>query len=237
MTRALLLLLLCSPLAAELPEQLRDAVSDLARPSAPAGGGWAKAGDSLLLYDREGRLADEIGLGRWKESSSEAPLTRRVEGGVSADGRFAWRWESLSGASRRRRLSYFDASGAELWENALADAPPGLAPAVLSRDGKAALVAERDAEGWAVAAVDERGRRLLAARAGSRIEAMRLTESGRYGLVLHRGGPEDVLMYTFLDLASRAQRDFPAHELPPGQVTVAEDGAVRAGPKVFLRLR
>ena len=52
--------------------------------------GWLRMSKSLLYYDSDGNLADEIGLGRWEDSYPNRVQVKVMDAGTSAEHRFAW---------------------------------------------------------------------------------------------------------------------------------------------------
>ncbi|MEE8424880.1 MAG: hypothetical protein V3S11_03580 [Elusimicrobiota bacterium] len=212
--------------------------------AAPAGAGWKAAESSLLLSDRKGELYNEIGLGVWREELGDGLyLRRRMLGGVSANGRFAWHFQKLdtirSGRvdqviSSTRTLVYLGTSGQVLWTNALADSHQAMPPLLQSDDGETALVLERGEDGWTAAAYAFTGNRLMEIKASNRLEEARLTKNGRFVMV--RWSARDLpLYYSFLDLKKRARHDIPASDLPLGMARITEKGVVRSGRKRVYR--
>lgn len=208
-------------------------------PPSPQGGGWSATKASLLLYDASGRVLSEIGLGEWRrEAEGDLVERRRMRGGVSADGRFAWHWqrvdtlrvgrteETLTSA---RELAYLGTAGQILWTAEAADAPPGLEPLYQSADGETALVVERRDDGWALVPHAFTGNRAEGLRGAGRLLDAGLTRNGRFAWALW--GPMDgPLAYTFLDLRTGQRKDLPP-PTPPLRLAIGEDGTVRAGGK------
>lgn len=208
-------------------------------PRAPAGGGWVATDSSLLLYDRRGKVAAEMGLGRWRQELGDGRARRRrARGGTCADGRFAWHWQKLETVRSGRvdevlesstTLAYLGTSGQLLWESPEADAPEGLSPLLQSADGETALLVERSSGAWSVTAMGFTGNRIMRLEALHRLEGSSMTASGRYATVLW--APRDApLTYSFLDLPRGRRHDIPASETPAGSFDVSENGAVRARP-------
>ena len=132
-------------------------------PAAPKGGGWTTTRSSLLLFDEEGRLVNEIGLGEWKEDfKGKLSGRRNMKGGISADGRFAWHWQKVETVLKdnsetvvgsTRTLVYLGTRGQILWSNENVEAPEGMPPLLQSRDGETALIIERSTSGYSAAAL------------------------------------------------------------------------------------
>lgn len=206
--------------------------------------GWRAAPASLLRFDAAGELADELGLGSWTEPlGGERYRRRTARGGVSADGRFAWRWEKEETLRRgrvdtvllsSRTLEYLGTEGQVLWTAPLADAPEGLPPLFQSADGERALVLERTTETWSAGAVDFTGARALTLALGERVAYAALTPSGRYAQLdwSRRDGP---LLHTFLDLGTGERADIPAAETELGKAELGDDGVARSGGRVLHR--
>lgn len=206
--------------------------------------GWRAAESSLLLFDINGELYNEIGLGEWREELGEKLyLRRRMLGGVSANGRFAWHFQKLdtlrSGrvdevVSSTRTLIYMGTSGQILWTNDLADVNEAAPPLIQSDDGETALVLERGEDGWTAAAYAFTGNRLMEVKASDRLEEAQLSKNGRFVLV--RWSAQDLpLYYSFLDLKKKARHDIPASDLPLGMARITEKGVVRSGRKIVYR--
>ncbi len=206
--------------------------------------GWRAAESSLLLYDRNGELYNEIGLGEWREELGEnLYLRRRMLGGVSTNGRFAWHFQKLdtmrSGrvdkvVSSTRTLVYMGTSGQILWTNDLADINETAPPLIQSDDGETALVLERGEDGWTAAAYAFTGNRIMEVKASDRLEEAQLSKNGRFVLV--RWSAQDLpLYYSFLDLKKKTRHDIPASDLPLGMARISEQGVVRSGKKEIYR--
>ncbi len=209
----------------------------------PLGPGWAVLGASLLLRPARGGPSLEFGLGQWEEPGTEGTLVRkRMLGDATWDGRFAWHWEKTEVLRRGRqdslvssssKLSYLGTAGRVLWTNESADAPSGLPPLLMSRDGEWALLFEREGSSWTAVAVTFIGNRLLEVRGPARILRAELTPEGGFALLVW--GPYDKpLVYTILDLQRRARKDIPASELPPGESALSAQGTLSVeGKEVF----
>ncbi len=205
--------------------------------------GWVVAGASLLLRPARGGPSLEFGLGEWEEPGEEGTLVRkRMQGDATRDGRFAWHWEKTEVLRRGRqdslvssssKLSYLGTTGRVLWTSESADAPAGLPPLLMSRDGESALLFEREGSSWTAAAVTFIGNRLLEVRGPARISRAELTPEGSFALLVW--GPYDKpLVYTVLDLQRRARKDIPASELPPGESALSAQGTLSVeGKEVF----
>ncbi|MBI4347453.1 MAG: hypothetical protein HY553_11400 [Elusimicrobia bacterium] len=203
--------------------------------------GWVKAKSSLLLYDSSGTLVNEVGLGHWEELGSGGTAQRKiVRGDVSDDGRFAWAWERVDtvkvGRTEKplttaRLLRYFGTEGQELFRNELADAPRGLDPVSLSKDGEWLLLTERGPDAWIVAAYDFMGNRLVDAHGKGAVEFAQLAPNGQYALVRWHQldlPPE----YTLLKIGDRASTGVPSLKGVGVAPKVTDDGRVVVGAKV-----
>lgn len=240
MTLALLLTLALagSARAAEPP-----ALPDMA-PSRNAPG-WQKQGNSLLLYDDSGELAQEHGLVSTEESAGNRIVVHTITAGASANGRTAWLLDRRVGwnyaktkiLDARRRLSVLGAGGGELWSDIEADAPEQGEPVSLSDDGKTAVYARREgvAGGWNVVARDWAGNVLMVVGPFPRLVSLALTPNGRY-VMARWAVPDKSATHTFLDLRSRSRKDVPSSELTLGLARVGDDGVVRSGRRVVFEL-
>lgn len=238
-TAAVLLFAAAGPLFAdEKPPPAREEIPKEA--VEPPERGWWRKGASLLLFDAEGFLLKELGVGRWIKPISERVEERsEMRGRATRDGRFAWHWRETETVrtgreetvlASSRALVYLGTAGQALWTNDLADAPDGLDPVLQSRDGETAVVLERNGELWTAAAYAFTGNRLLKARIGERLVKARITRNGRYAMVLG-SGRDAPLMYSFFDLRKGARHDIPAAEAPLGEASIGEDGTIALGSK------
>lgn len=214
-----------------------------ALPEPPRTAGWAVVGASLLLRPAQGGPTLEFGLGEWEEAGEDGLLVRkRMLGDATRDGRFAWHWEKTESLRRGRqdsvvssssKLSYLGTAGSALWTSESADAPPGIPPLLMSRDGEWALLFEREGSSWTAAAVTFIGNRVLEVSGPARIERAELTPDGRFALLLWRPY-EKPLVCTLLDLQRRARKDIPAAGLPPGEPALSAQGTLSVeGRPVF----
>ncbi|MFH2202565.1 MAG: hypothetical protein ABIJ96_05590 [Elusimicrobiota bacterium] len=213
-------------------------------PKAPPGGGWTAASSSLLLFDRNARLIEEIGIGEWEvEFTDGLILRRRMRGGISLNSRFAWHWrkdETVKPGRTDTILAstitavYLGTRGQTLWESGRADAPPGVPLLEQSRDGETFLVVERRDGGWSVNAYTFTGNRITGIRGAARIENIRLTPNGRYALVLW-SEKDRALTYSLLNLQKKQRQDIPAADAELGRAELTDDGAVRSGGKLLYR--
>ncbi len=232
-----LLLVLAATIAAGVPSPGNP-------PAAPKGGGWKATRSSLLLFDGKGRLVNEIGLGDWHEDiEGNLAARRRMTGGVSADGRFAWHWQKVETVHKDNRetivgstrtLVYFGTAGQILWSNRDVEAPEGVPPLIQSRDGETALIIESSTSGYSAAAFTFTGNRIMSLPPGERLESAELTGDGRYALILwSRSG--QALLYTLLDLKRKIRKDIPAAKTPLGRASLWEDGSLRSRGKLLYR--
>ncbi len=215
-----------------------------ARPRAPRDGGWTAARSSLLLFDKNGKLIDEVGIGDWEvEIEGGLLLRRHMRGGTSRDGRFAWHWQKLESrhmehdeelVASTTTLVYMGTRGQILWQSAHADAPLDISPLTLSRDGETFVAVEHHGADWVVNAYTFTGNLLMGHRPVRRLEQIALTGSGRHVMILW-SAPESALVYTILDLKKRTRKDIPASEASLGQAELREDGAVVSDGRVLYR--
>lgn len=219
--------------APPVPESAMN-VPELRRP------GWVSMPSSIVLYDSSGTPAGEIASGQWDEEIGTATVRRRtVRSGASEDGRFAWDWQKVDilqlgrvaiTKSTGRFMRYLGTDGQELWRDELADAPKGVDPVAISKNGETALVLERTEASWGVAAFSFAGNKLLEVRGSGGPRALALSPNGRYGLVLWHPLDQPPL-YSFLDLGKRRHVDKPADPLSPGAPRMADDGKAYVGNK------
>ncbi len=225
------------PVAASwvVPDDLRDALAAAPR-GAPAAG-WEKTAASLLLGGQGGALLHEVGLGTFSEE--DGAVRRDMRGGASADGRFAWHWQSVEtrppgrverAPESRRVLVVLGSHGQLLFKDEAADAPAGLEPALMSRDGETLLVSGRGAAGWTVNAYSFTGKVLASVAGAHRVESFDLSPDGRRALVAW-SGLDQPLMVSLLDLKADERRDVPADGLPPGPWTLDAEGNLLAAGK------
>lgn len=225
--------------AFSVPDDLRDSLNG--SPGAGPGPGWAKTPASLLLGGPGGALLHEVGLGSFAED--DGAVRRDMRGGASADGRFAWHWQSVEtrlpgrverAPESRRVLVVLGSRGQLLFKDESADAPAGLEPAVMSRDGETLLAAGRGPGGWAATAYSFTGKELAVVAGAHRLEALELSPDGRRALVAW-AGLDQPLMVTLLDLKADERLDIPADGLPPGPWTLGPDGTLLAAGKPARR--
>ena len=213
-------------------------------PDAGAAGprpGWQHMSKSLLYFDAEGSLANEIGLGRWEEASGARVKTKAIDGGTSRDGRFAWTidlrttWNSpkTKTLEEQRVLRFFDPTGRELWAEEGADVPPGGAPLVFSDDGKTCLLALRRPSGWYAAAKTYLGNTLWETGPFPKLEALQLSPNGRYGLA-RWNDPEKSSVHGFLDLARKLRRDVPSDRFLLGKSRIDDHGRAFSADKLVF---
>jgi hypothetical protein len=213
-------------------------------PVAHAGrAGWVRTAASLLLYNADGDLLDEIGLGSWTEPGPEGTQLRRtVRGGISKDGRFAWSWEKAESlkegrgekpVTTSRLMRYLGTQGQELFRNELADAPQGLEPVAVSDNGERVLLAERAPGAWIMAAFDFAGNRLVDARAKGHVELAQMSGNGSFALIRWHQldqPPE----YTLLRIADRKTVGLPPITQAGASPKLTNDGRVLVGGKVVF---
>lgn len=197
--------------------------------------GWAKQGGSLLLYDQEGALIQEVSI----RGGDESGLVRDLRGGTSPDGLLAWTlesrqvWNPLKNrtAETRRLLRFFGSSGTELWKDDSVDMPERGEPVLFSADSKTVLIARRALDDWSVEARTWMGELILAIGPFPRLISMELSPNGRYGQA--RWGVMDKSdTHTFFDLTGRKRQDVPSSDLLLGLARIGDDGLARSGLKI-----
>jgi hypothetical protein len=194
--------------------------------------GWSKQGKSLVLYDANGELANEIGLLR----EDTGPVTREVQGGVSPDGQAAWTLERkltwnpyrTKMLESRRTLKIHGTQGQVLWTDDATDWPEKGEPVAFSNDSKVILIACHHGESWSVEARDWTGNTKLRAGPYPRLVSIALAPGGRYA-VARWGVPDKSDTHSFLDLWTRVRKDIETSELTLGLARLGDDGVVRSG--------
>lgn len=207
---------------------------------------WIKAPASLLLYGHDGTLANEIGLGEWKEEVGKGLVNERVmRGGVSKSGRFAWHWQRVNFIRRMRddevlsssrTFVYLGTQGQVLWKGDIVDAPEGLPPVRVSDDGETLIVLERGFDGWSAAGYTFTGNRIFATPELERVERFELTRNGRFAMILG-SAIDKPLVYTFFDLKTKSKKMIPASDAPLGDASLSPDGRVLFGKKTVFRFK
>jgi hypothetical protein len=203
--------------------------------------GWQRMSKSLLYYDAEGGLADEIGLGRWEEASGTRVKVKVIDGGTSLDGSFAWTldkrttWNSLKtkALEEQRILRFFDPDGKELWSEEGADSVSGSAPLVFSDDGKTCLLALRRASGWYAAVKTYLGNTLWKVGPFPKLEALQISPNGRYGLA-RWNDPDQSAAHSFLDLEKKARQDVASDRFLLGKTAVDDQGRAFSGSRLVF---
>ena len=199
--------------------------------------GWTKQGASLLYYDTDGSLTQEIPL----RGGDESGLPRELRGGTSTDGRLAWTlegrqvWNPLKSktAQTRRMLRLYGSAGQELWKDDGVDLPERGEPVIFSADGQILLLARRTDEDWSVEARTWMGVLLAGVGPFPRPISMALTPNGRFALA--RWGVLDKSdTHTFFDIAAKKRQDVPSSSLLLGLARIGDDGVARSGSKVVL---
>ncbi|HAZ07290.1 MAG TPA: hypothetical protein DCZ01_01940 [Elusimicrobia bacterium] len=197
--------------------------------------GWATQGGSLLLYDQEGALIQEISI----RGDEESGLARDLRGGTSPDGRLAWTlesrrvWNPLKSRTEetRRLLRFFGSSGAELWKDDSVEVPERGVPVLFSADSKTVLIARRALDDWSVEARTWMGESILAIGPFPRVISMELSPNGRYGQA-RWSVMDKSATHTFFDLTGRKRLDVPSSNLLLGLARIGDDGVARSGSKV-----
>lgn len=198
--------------------------------------GWQRMSKSLLYYDADGNLANEIGLGRWEEASQTRVQVKVIEGDTSPDHRFAWTlekrtsWNSLKTKvlESQRSLRFFDPDGKELWSEDGADSLPSSAPLVFSDDGKTCLLALRRPAGWYALLKTYLGNTVWEVGPFPKLEALQISPNGRYGLA-RWNEPDKSSAHSFLDLQSRSRQDVPSDRFRLGKTVVDDQGRAFSG--------
>lgn len=199
--------------------------------------GWTKQGSSLLHYDPDGSLSQEIPL----RGGDESGPPHEARGGTSSDGRLAWTlesrqvWNPLKSktAQTRRLLRLYGSNGQELWKDEGVDLPERGEPVIFSADGLTLLLARRTGDEWSVEARTWMG--VLRAGVGPfpRLISMALAPGGRFALA--RWGVLDKSdTHTFFDIAAKKREDVPSSSLLLGLARIGDDGVVRSGSKTVL---
>jgi len=199
--------------------------------------GWIKQGGSLLHYDPDGSLTQEISL----RGGEENGIPHELKGGASADGRLAWTlesrqaWDPLKSktAETRRLFRLLGSAGQELWKDDGVDLPERGEPVIFSADGQTLLLSRRTGDDWSVEARTWMG--VLRAGVGPfpRLISMALSPNGRYALA-RWGVLEKSDTHTFFDIAAKKRRDVPSSDLFLGVAHIGDDGVARSGSKVVL---
>jgi hypothetical protein len=200
--------------------------------------GWARQGNSLLLYAEDGSLQQEIPL---SAADTTAASSREMLGGASPDARVAWTLERKlvfsPGRAKllesRRQFKTYGTSGQELWRDDSVDSPERGEPVIFSADGKTLLLSRRTGDEWTAEARTWLGAPLALIGPFPRLISMALTPSGRYALARWRV-PDKSDTHTFLDLTTKRRRDVPSSDLVLGLARVGDDGVVRSGSKIVF---
>jgi hypothetical protein len=198
--------------------------------------GWVRKPHSLLYYDADGDLANEIALGHWEDASPARIQIKIINGGTSPDQKFAWilekrtNWNSLKTKvmDSQRSLRFFDPDGKELWAESEADFVPGSAPLVFSDDGKTCLLALRRPAGWYALVKTYLGNTLWKVGPFPRLEALQISPNGRYGLA-RWNDPDKSASYSFLDLHGLIRQDVSSDRFLLGKTSVDDEGRAFSG--------
>ncbi|MCX5797832.1 MAG: hypothetical protein NTY77_20270 [Elusimicrobia bacterium] len=200
--------------------------------------GWQRMSKSLLYYDAEGNLSNEIGLGRWEDASLARVKVKVIDGGTSSDGSFAWTldkrttWNSLKTKvlESQHSLRFFDPGGKELWSEEGADSLPGSAPLVFSDDGKTCLLALRRGAGWYALVKTYLGNTLWELGPFPKLEALQISPNGRYGMVSWND-PDKTASRSFLDLQGKVRQDVASDLFLLGKTAVDDQGRAFSGSR------
>ena len=198
--------------------------------------GWLRMPKSLLYYDADGNLANEIGLGRWEDASQTRVQVKVIDAGTSPDHKFAWTldkrtsWNSLKTKvlESQRILRFFDPDGKELWDEDGADSLPGSAPLVFSDDGKTCLLAVRRPAGWYALVKTYLGNTLWKVGPFPKLDALQISPNGRYGLA-RWNEPDKSAAHSFLDLQGLTRHDVPSDRFRLGKTAVDDEGRAFSG--------
>ena len=214
--------------ALDVPDDLRDSLA----PRQEASANWSNMGSSLLLTDREGRLINELGIGSWDRQGPDGrPARHEARGGVSANGGFAWYWQKVEG---KTALVVLGPAGQLMWRVDQSDLCGNLEPMLLSWDAKSSLVMERDGAGCSVSAYSADGKRLMRVGDAQRVESWSLSGDGRYAAI-RWGRYDEPQVLSFLDLAGRRRRDFPATAALLGKVDIQKGGVFLSAGRTLYR--
>jgi len=203
--------------------------------------GWLRVAKSLLYYDEEGNLADEIGLGRWEETDAARVRVKMIDGGTSPDHRFAWvldkrtTWNTLKTKllESQKALRFFDTNGKELWSEDGADFVAESAPLVFAQDGKTCLLAQRRPPGWFALVKTYLGNTLWEVGPFPRLEGLQISANGRYGLA-RWNDPDKSTVQSLLDLEARVRQDVPSDRFLLGKTSIDDMGRVFSGPELVF---
>lgn len=246
------------PLAALLLASLLCRGMAAAQPSTSTANdeGWVKQASSLLLYDPEGSLINEIGL----SNSDLAPATAlEISGGVSPKGaqgrsRFAWVLERRTewNPPRTKKLAvrhsfrFMGSTGKELWTSAEIEAPEIGEPVAFSADGEVLIAALRGApvgpyvktssaaaKGWTAAIKSYIGNTLLEAGPFPRLREVALTPNGKYALIRWYDTDKSAT-HTFIEIASKKRQDLDSEKFIGRATRLSDDGKILAGDKVLF---
>jgi len=203
--------------------------------------GWTRLAKSLLYYDAEGALSDEIGLGRWEEAGPAGVQVKRIAAGTSENQRFAWTLETRASWNTQktklledqRILRFFGPAGAELWTDEDADFIADSEPLVFSRNGEVCLVAARRNTGWYAVARSYIGNTLWETGPFPQLETLQISPNGRYATV-RWNEPEQSATHSFLDIRGQARQDMASSEFLLGLARVDDEGRAFADKKLVF---
>lgn len=202
---------------------------------------WVRQGSSLLFFDSQGALAQEIGLRADDESLGPRTSFSETRGGVSPGGRFAWVLDKTTRYDSRRthvvdvqsELRVYGTNGKRLWSLRGADAPRGLEPVYFSADGETAAVLARGEGGWFLFVRSFLGAPLAEAGPFDKVQGAGLTPNGRYAfarwLVLDKSAT-----HTFLEVPTKRRVDLASGDLFLGLARVTNEGVVISGQKTVF---
>ncbi len=203
--------------------------------------GWLRMSKSLLYYDADGNLANEIGLGRWEEASATRIKVKVIDAGTSPDHKFAWTldrrttWNTpkTKMLESQRSLRFFDPDGKQLWDEDGADSVPGSTPLVFSDDGKTCLLALRRPAGWYALVKTYLGNTPWEVGPFPKLEALQISPNGRYGLA-RWNEPDKSAAHSFLDLRSLTRQDVPSDRFSLGKAAIDDEGRAFSGPTLVF---
>lgn len=199
--------------------------------------GWTKQGSSLLHYDADGSLTQEVPL----RAADDGGSPRELRGGTSSDGRLAWTLESRQAwnpleskaPQTRRLLRLYGSAGQELWKDDGVDVPERGEPVIFSADGLTVLLSRRTGDDWSVEARTWMGVLLAGVGPFPRLISMALTPNGRFALA-RWGVLEKSDTHTFFDITAKKRQDVPSSSLLLGLARIGDDGVARSGSRVVL---
>ncbi len=202
---------------------------------------WEMRASSLLYFDAQGDLAGEIGLGSWETPRGRSHTVRKVRGGVSPGGRYAWSLKEFSTwnsqktrrISKESRLTFLGSRGKALWSVRGARAPERGDPIVFSGDGETLLLSRRTPKGYFCHVRTPLGQDIFKAGPFPELVSMTLTPLARFAFI-RWADPEKSATHTIIRIKTQARRDIPSSEFALGGVRVTDEGRVFSGEDLVL---